>query len=53
MKYIVWFCGEYDLDENGNLYTLHKVFDTYEEACAEADGWMEETRNVATIETVY
>ena len=52
MKYIVWFCGEYDLDANGNLYTVNKAFDTFEEARAEADSWMEETRCVATIEMI-
>lgn len=49
MTYRVIFNGEYDLDENGNVYTVFRDFDNYEEACEYADEWERATHNIATV----
>lgn len=53
MVYIVWYCGEYDEDENGNLFTVSREFQTYEEAKRAADEWEMATGNPSRIETTF
>lgn len=47
--YRVIFNGEYDLDENGNVYTVYRDCETYDEACEYADAWERDTHNIATV----
>lgn len=50
--YIVWYTGEYDLDDFGNVYTCHSFFDDFNAAKEAADQWCKDTMYIATIEYV-
>lgn len=50
-KYIVWFNGEYDIDNNGNVFVSHIVVDSYEKACEYARDHERVTRYTATVES--
>ena len=52
MAYVVYYCGEYDLDENGFVVPCCQEFETYEEACEDAAQWERSTRCVASIDFV-
>lgn len=47
--YVVWYVGEYDLDDSGNLIVLRTYHKTFEEAKRAADSWERETRRIAAI----
>lgn len=47
--YVVWYAGEYDLDDGGNLIALRTYHETFEEAKHAADSWTRETRCIATV----
>ena len=50
--YVVYFVGEYDLDENGNLIPLIKHYKNKEAAFAAAQEWERNTGNIANIEQI-
>ena len=50
--YVVYFTGEYDLDENGNLIPLIKHYKNKEAAFAAAQEWQENTGYIANIEQI-
>ena len=50
--YAVYFVGEYDLDENGNLIPLIKYYNNKEAAFAAAQEWERNTGYIANIEQI-
>lgn len=50
--YAVYFTGEYDLDENGNLIPLIKHYKNKEAAFEAAQEWERNTGCIANIEQV-
>lgn len=50
--YVVYFVGEYDLDENGNLIPLSKCYKNKEAAFAAAQEWKQNTGYIANIEQI-
>ena len=50
--YVVYFVGEYDLDENGNLIPLIKYYKNEKAAFAAAQEWERNTGNIANIEQI-
>lgn len=48
--YVVYFVGEYDLDENGGVIPLIKHYKNKEAAFAAAQEWQQNTGNIANIE---
>ena len=52
MAYVVWFNGEYDLDDFGNVITSHDVYEDYATACAYANSHTRDTGYVATVEEI-
>ena len=50
-KYIVWFNGEYDIDENGYVFVSHVIVDSYELACEFARDYERATYHIATVES--
>ena len=49
MKFVVYYNGEYDIDENGNVFTAFSEFEDFEDACNAADQWELDTYNEATV----
>lgn len=47
--FVVYYAGEYDLDDNGNVIAMRTYHTTLEEAQRAADSWERETRCIATI----
>lgn len=52
IMYAVYFTGEYDLDENGNLIPLIKHYKNKEAAFEAAQEWERNTGYIANIEQV-
>lgn len=50
MKYIVWYNGEEDMDECGNVIVAHRIFEDYDEARKSAESHEHDTGYIATIE---
>lgn len=50
--YVVYFVGEYDLDENGYLIPLSKHCKNKEAAFAAAQEWEQNTGYIANIERI-
>lgn len=50
--YVVTFCGEYDLDDFGNVIPSRKTFNDYDAAVKAAEKWERDTYCIATIEYV-
>lgn len=50
--YAVYFVGEYDLDENGNLIPLIKYYNNENAAFEAAQEWQENTGCIANIEQI-
>ena len=50
--YVVYFTGEYDLDENGGVIPLIKSYKNKEAAFAAAQEWEQNTGNIANIEQI-
>ena len=51
VTYTVFYTGEYDLDEDGDAYTVYRDFDNYQDAKDAADDWERSTGYVPTIHT--
>ena len=52
IMYVVYFTGEYDLDENGGVIPLIKSYKNKEAAFAAAQEWKEKTGYIANIEQI-
>lgn len=52
MAYVVHYCGEYDLDENGFVVPVTQEFETLEEAREDAAQWERFTRCIASIDYI-
>ena len=50
--YVVYFTGEYDLDENGGVIPLIKYYNNKEAAFAAAQEWERNTGYIANIEQI-
>lgn len=49
MKFVVYFNGEYDEDENGIVHTVSSEFEDFDDACEAADRYERDTYMPATI----
>ena len=49
VTYTVFYTGEYDLDEDGDVYTVYRDFDNYKDAMDAANDWERSTGYIATI----
>lgn len=49
VTYTVFYTCEYDLDEDGDAYTVYRDFDDYQDAKDAADDWERLTGHVPTI----
>ena len=52
IMYVVYFTGEYDLDENGGVIPLIKSYKNKEAAFAAAQEWERNTGYIANIEQI-
>ena len=52
IMYVVYFTGEYDLDENGGVIPLIKSYKNKETAFAAAQEWERNTGYIANIEQI-
>ena len=52
MAYVVYYTGEYDMDDFGNVFTAYNVFDDYDRACYEANYHTNTTGYIATVEEI-
>lgn len=52
IMYVVYFTGEYDLDENGGVIPLIKHYKNKEAAFAAAQEWERNTGYIANIEQI-
>lgn len=52
MLYIVYYNGEYDIDEQGNIYTTYRLFNKADDAYNAAQDYERETGYIATITTL-
>ena len=50
--YVVYFVGEYDLDENGGVIPLIKSYNNKEAAFEAAQDWERSTGYIANIEQI-
>lgn len=51
MLYTVWYTGEYDLDEYGNAYPSHEVFDSLDAATDALEEYERRTGCLGSITT--